>query len=743
MEDITHQGISAFGPSDYTVFRNVKDYGAKGDGVSDDTVAINAAISDGDRCAPGSCGSSTKTPAVVYFPAGTYLVSAPIIDFYYTQIIGNPNCVPTIKASGHFSGPWIIDGDPYQSGGSLGFGSTNVFWRQIRNFIIDLTSVSPSTALTGIHWPTAQATSLQNIVFKMSEASGTLHQGIFIESGSGGFMTDLIFYGGNIGANWGNQQFTMRNLTFYNAVTAINQIWDWGWTYKGITVDNCTIALNISGLNNGAQTVGSVIIIDSTISNTKIGVATARTLNNNNPSASGSMILENVVLENVGTAVQGSNGVTILEGGSSTIGGWGQGNSYTPNGPTVIQGGITPNTRPSGLTSGTAYYERSKPQYESYSTSSFFSARSYGAAGNGIKDDTAALQAAIDAAASCGSILYVDAGTYLVTDTITVPAGSRIVGESYSVIIGGGSTFSNMNNPVPVVQVGKTGDTGIVEWSDMIVSTQGAQAGAVLIEWNLAASSSAPAGMWDVHTRIGGFAGSNLQLAECPTTNTTTATSSNINVHCIAAFMSMHVTTSASGLYLENVWLWTADHDVEDPNLTQITVYTGRGLYIESISGNIWLYGAAAEHHSLYQFQLANTQNVYMGQIQTETPYYQPNPDATIPFPPVSLLNDPIFTATSGSNSANALGLRIVASTEILIYGAGLYSFYDNYDVNCSNQGNGEACQKRVFDDSTSAVSMYNLNTVGVTDMITVDNVDKALFSDNLNGFVDTIALFR
>jgi hypothetical protein len=29
-ESITHQGISAFGPSGYTVYRNVKDYGAKG-----------------------------------------------------------------------------------------------------------------------------------------------------------------------------------------------------------------------------------------------------------------------------------------------------------------------------------------------------------------------------------------------------------------------------------------------------------------------------------------------------------------------------------------------------------------------------------------------------------------------------------------------------------------------------------------------------------------------------------------
>ena len=51
-----------------------------GDGVTDDTAAINNAISSGNRCGPGSCGSSTTTPAVVYFPPGmTYLGASRII----------------------------------------------------------------------------------------------------------------------------------------------------------------------------------------------------------------------------------------------------------------------------------------------------------------------------------------------------------------------------------------------------------------------------------------------------------------------------------------------------------------------------------------------------------------------------------------------------------------------------------------------------------------------------------------
>jgi glucan 1,3-beta-glucosidase len=163
-----------------------------GDGVTDDTAAINAAISDGGRFGPSSRKTTTTTPAIVYFPAGTYLISSSIIDYYFTQLIGNPNARPVIKAAAGFTGLGLVDGDQYQSDGNQGWDSTNVFYRQIRNLIFDLTAIPASSAATGIHWPSSQATSIQNVAIYMSQDSGSQQQGIFIENGWCSFETPLV-----------------------------------------------------------------------------------------------------------------------------------------------------------------------------------------------------------------------------------------------------------------------------------------------------------------------------------------------------------------------------------------------------------------------------------------------------------------------------------------------------------------------------------------------------------------------
>ncbi|GAB1316002.1 hypothetical protein MFIFM68171_06212 [Madurella fahalii] len=744
--DIPHRGFAPFaGSANYPVFRNVKDYGARGDGVTDDTAAINAAINAGNPCNRG-CASTTMTPAVVYFPAGTYLISSSILPAYFTQLIGDAASPPTLKATPNFAGFGLIDGNPYYTE-VLNWKSVNVFFRQVRNFVIDTTAIPPGTAATGMHWPTSQATSLQNIVFNMPATPDVVHVGLFIEEGSGGLLVDLTFNGGASGASMGNQQYTMRNLRFNNCKTAIIQIWNWGWTYHGLSINNCQVGIDISA--GGAENklnVGSVTLFDSTFTNVPVAILTAWNTGTN-PDTAGSLVMENIALNNVPVAVRGPGGSTMLAGtaGSMTIQAWANGHSYTPSGPREFAGPITPNTRPASLlASGGRYYTRSKPQYENLPASAFISVREAGARGDASTDDTAALQGAIDRAVAEGKILFLDYGLYRVTRTIRIPPGAKIVGESFPVILSAGAFFNDVNNPKPVVQVGSTsGQPGQVELTDFIVSTQGVQAGAICIEWNLA-SVGTPSGMWDVHVRIGGFTGTQQQIAQClkkPGNPT-------VDPNCIVAFMAMHVTRGASGLYMENVWLWTADHDIDEQLNTQITIYSGRGIYIESETGPFWLWGTGSEHHVLYQYQLANTKNVFMGQIQTETPYFQPVPNGLVPFNPVAALNDPDFRASCAGvqgNCAAAWGLRVINSRDVLVYGAGLYSFFDNYSTACSTFAAGQTCQQRITSVEGPAVNVniYNLNTIGTREMINRDGALVAWFADNVNTFASNVAVYK
>lgn len=303
--------------------------------------------------------------------------------------------------------------------------------------------------------------------------------------------------------------------------------------------------------NGNTMNVGSVTLIDSTFTNVGVAILTSWT-ENPNPATVESLVLENVVLDNVPIAIQGPNGRTLLAGGSTTIDGWGIGHSYGSSGPNPFAGPITPNPRPGILLNNGRYFTRSKPQYEDLPVSSFLSVRSAGAKGDAATDDTAALQNAINTAVSENKILFLDYGIYRVTNTISIPPGARIVGETYPVIMSSGAFFDDIDNPKPVVQVGKPGEQGRVELTDFIVSTQGRQAGAVCVEWNLASDPGNPSGMWDVHVRIGGFTGTQQQVAQCPKTPGNPA----VNDNCLVAYLGMHVTKGASGLYMENVWIW-------------------------------------------------------------------------------------------------------------------------------------------------------------------------------------------
>ncbi|KAI8626825.1 glycoside hydrolase family 55 protein [Xylariaceae sp. FL1651] len=740
---IERQGVAVYAEPGYKVFRNVKDYGAVGDGKTDDTDAINNAVQDGSGRCITKCDSRTTTPAIVYFPSGTYLVSSPIVQTYYTQFIGDARNLPTIKASANFTGMAVIDGNPYIYGGNQDpppnyYQNQNNFFRQVRNFIIDMTVMNITTG-TGIHWQVAQATSLQNIIFNMNPdtISKNGQKGLFIENGSGGFMADLTFNGGGIGADIGSQQYTTRNLTFNNCNTAIHMIWDWVWLMQGVTINGGQVGINMTSDSFETIKVGSLLLLDSKISNVPVGIMTL--YKPDTDFTNNTLILNNVDMsENVPVAIQyAKDGNPLLEG-NKIVKSFVQGKDYSNGAGKAIQEVQNNIMKPDTLLAGDGkVFTRTKPQYEDIPVGQFVSVKSHGAAGDGHTDDTVAIQKIFKNAAK-DEIIYFDHGAYIISDTIKIPKNIKITGEMWPLLMATGDKFQNSSNPKPVFEVGEAGETGNVEMSDLIIETKGPLPGAILVQWNLAGSENGAAGLWDVHFRIGGTAGTELQSDTCGyTPNVTTSAEPK----CMGTFLMLHLTTTASA-YIENCWFWAADHDLDLNDHGKLNIYNGRGVLIES-QKPVWLWGTASEHSVLYNYQISNAKNTFIGIAQTETAYMQGNPDATQGVSVLDGFFDPKFKESCDSSSkrcARTWGMRITNSSDVYILGAGMYSFFDNYAQECLDS---ESCQDNMISIENSDVHLYGINTKASVNMLTVDGKPIALDKDNRNTYCAAIAKYE
>ncbi|KAK2030564.1 pectin lyase-like protein [Colletotrichum zoysiae] len=720
---------------DYKFFRNVKTYGATGGGEEDDAEAINAAIEDGNRCGR-ECGNTFAQGAIIYFPPGVYKICTPIIQLYFTQFFGNPHDMPVIKGCDKFKGIALIDTDPYieNGNGANWYINQNQFFRGIRHMRFDLTEMPKATndqdqdlVPTGIHWQVSQACSLQNLIFEMPEATDDeepTHVGIFMENGSGGFVSDLVFKGGNIGWRAGSQQYTAINLKFENCLTAVQMIWDWGFNWQRVQIDGAAIGFNISGVGGvDGQGVGSVSIIDSTIRNVETAILTHSGTNSPN------IVIDNLEMSGVGATVRDTNENVIL-GASGRVELWAIGKRYSGYEGTSTSGPVDAPPRPESLLDddGRLFY-RSKPQYEDFAVDQFRIATEHGCRNDGTGDNTNSINSFLRDAQAAGQVAYFPAGIYRVGGTVLIPTGSRVVG----------AYFSDIHNPRVVVQVGIRGDVGTMEITDMKFNVQGATAGAIVLEWNVKAVRKGAAAMWDSHVRVGGATGSDLDVDTCP--------KHEFNEACICAALLFHVTPQANG-YFENVWIWLADHDNDmvvtdspDKLVNQISIYAARGTLIES-EGPSWFYGTGSEHTVLYQYQLYGAKDIYLGHIQTETPYYQPVPVAPLPFQDGrEFPGDPSFESCTTIGCQEAWGLRIINSENVILHSAGLYSFFQEYYQDCLDTFD---CQERLCEiKGSKGVAIFNMFTVATVEIGTGINGGAIMQEDgNQRGFTTEISVW-
>ncbi|KAF3911278.1 hypothetical protein AA313_de0207710 [Arthrobotrys entomopaga] len=228
------------------------------------------------------------------------------------------------------------------------------------------------------------------------------------------------------------------------------------------------------------------------------------------------------------------------------------------------------------------------------------------------------------------------------------------------------------------------------------------------------------------------------------------------------------------------MWAWSADHDIDLAAQTQLDVYSGRGILIES-QGPLWLYGSASEHCVLYQYQIQNSADVLLSMIQTESPYFQGAPiGAPTPFGPADSISttkrqvgestedflkeymndrmkrralwkrsnpftdtDPSFSlCSSDSECTVSWAIRIIASSDILTYGAGLYSWFQNYDQDCLAVNHCQIYLAYIDERKSTRVAFYNTVGVGASVVLTTDDSIAAYARDNINGFAATVLGF-
>ncbi|KAF2140154.1 glycoside hydrolase family 55 protein [Aplosporella prunicola CBS 121167] len=714
---VPHGGTSSYLNATYgtyKVFRNVvTDFGADNTGSRDASGSIQKAINAGAsnyRSREKRAYGTTLQPAVIYLPAGTYLLQGPLQFYTGTVLIGDPINPPILKAHSNYSRDYLVFGkDP-------NFGGTVSFYMTLKNVILDSTNLAPDYQITLLDWTVSQATQLTNVRFNMPNFSKG-HTGMKAgewprDAGynSNIIINDVAFYGGNVGMNVSGQQ----------------------WIFKGISFNSCRIGAMVNGTDvvfsnsyflynevgiEASGTPGSVVVLDTATKN--IGRLLSSRL---------SYHPNSVVLENVANA-----GLTVVMAGKTLLTGsvadtWYLGNAYLSGDPThhwTPEGTNTTTARTAALLQNGKYVSMPPPTYKEYSASKVINIKAVPnlvVMGDGVTDDTANINAILARYAGC-AIIYWPAGTYIATDTIIIPMGTRIFGDAYSAIISAyGTNFADASRPRALVKVGNAGDKGVAQISNMMFTVADILPGCKLLEVNMAGINPGDVGIWNTHFRVGGAVGSRVR-SECL----------NVAAACKAAWGLLHL-TSTSSAYIENMWGWTADHDLDSGIGADApawgynqTVSVGRGALIEATQGT-WLIGTAMEHATLYQYRFHGAANVVSTLAQAETAYWQGPGNAVAPEPWAQDLvpSDPGFANCAPGDALCGMAWFMAVgggSHDLFLYGGCLWVFFNNKrNVNAGTRCdtlNGD-CQENavLLEEDTQRTWLYGLNVKSVTFMV-------------------------
>jgi hypothetical protein len=157
-------------------FVNVRDFGAVGDGLVDDTNAINRAIQQIYKT--GTSELEQRARRTIYFPGGVYLTSSTISIPTYARLVGDSSSATIKLNQGNHTVANLVDSQ-FHSGASIGTnGAESPKYIEIEN--IEFRNANTNVTFPLVNIDSATNIRLKNVKLFSADSSGNFVNGVQI-----------------------------------------------------------------------------------------------------------------------------------------------------------------------------------------------------------------------------------------------------------------------------------------------------------------------------------------------------------------------------------------------------------------------------------------------------------------------------------------------------------------------------------------------------------------------------------